>query len=174
MRIIRAIRIQEVHPTTLCRVNYVTLLDTLRLRVLYAYRFDFTLFYSNSPGLARRARLKAQSSSLLKSFYTAHWRPDCSTHACCLNRLRNHLPYQLLIFNFSIITVNDRVVVSRSCAWEDVNAAPNSCINAQTPSYIRTEFCETCTTDGCNGASQYGPAVAMVLLMALVAKLLAW
>lgn len=70
--------------------------------------------------------------------------------------------------------INDRVVVSRSCAWEDVNAAPNSCINAQTPSYIRTEFCETCTTDGCNGASQYGPVVAMVLLMALVAKLLAW
>lgn len=71
-------------------------------------------------------------------------------------------------------TINDRVVISRSCAWEDVNAPPNSCINAQTPSYIKTEFCETCTVDGCNGASQYGPAVVMVLLMAFVAKLLAW
>lgn len=74
----------------------------------------------------------------------------------------------------SLIAVNDRVVISRSCAWEDVNAQPNSCINAQTPSYIKTEFCETCTTDGCNGASQYGPAALMVLLTALVAKLLAW
>lgn len=71
-------------------------------------------------------------------------------------------------------TINDRVVISRSCAWEDINAPPNSCINSQTPSYIKTEFCETCTTDGCNGASQYGPAAAMVLVLALMAKLLAW
>ncbi|XP_055545324.1 uncharacterized protein LOC129730197 [Wyeomyia smithii] len=70
--------------------------------------------------------------------------------------------------------INDRVVVSRSCAWEDVSAPPNSCINAQTPSYIKTEFCETCTTDGCNGAAQYGPALLTVALTALVAKLLAW
>ncbi|XP_058057147.1 uncharacterized protein LOC131208421 [Anopheles bellator] len=70
--------------------------------------------------------------------------------------------------------INDRVVVSRSCAFEDVNAPPNSCLNAQTPSYIRTEFCETCTTDGCNGAAEYGPAAVVVLVSALVAKLLAW
>lgn len=70
--------------------------------------------------------------------------------------------------------INDRVVVSRSCAWEDVNAPPNSCVNTQTPSYIKNEFCETCTTDGCNGAGQYGPVLGMVLLAALVAKLLAW
>ncbi|XP_055635645.1 uncharacterized protein LOC129775231 [Toxorhynchites rutilus septentrionalis] len=71
-------------------------------------------------------------------------------------------------------TINDHVVISRSCAWEDINAPPNHCINAATPGYIKTEFCETCTTDGCNGASQYGPAALVVLLMALVAKLLAW
>ncbi|XP_049280231.1 uncharacterized protein LOC125762322 [Anopheles funestus] len=70
--------------------------------------------------------------------------------------------------------INDRVVVSRSCAYEDVNTSPNSCLNAQTPSYIKTEFCETCLTDGCNGASQYGPAALMILISALVAKLLAW
>lgn len=70
--------------------------------------------------------------------------------------------------------INDRVVVSRSCAFEDINAPPNSCTNAQTPSYIKTEFCETCLTDGCNGASQYGSAALMVLVSALLAKLLAW
>uniref|UniRef100_A0A2M4C2B6 Putative secreted protein n=2 Tax=Anopheles marajoara TaxID=58244 RepID=A0A2M4C2B6_9DIPT len=70
--------------------------------------------------------------------------------------------------------INDRVVVSRSCAFEDVNAPPNSCLNTQTPSYIKTEFCETCTTDGCNGAAEYGPAAVLVLVSALVAKLLAW
>uniref|UniRef100_A0A6E8VWJ5 Protein quiver n=1 Tax=Anopheles coluzzii TaxID=1518534 RepID=A0A6E8VWJ5_ANOCL len=70
--------------------------------------------------------------------------------------------------------INDRVVVSRSCAYEDVNTPPNSCLNAQTPSYIKTEFCETCITDGCNGAAQYGPAALMILISAFVAKLLAW
>ncbi|XP_053672548.1 uncharacterized protein LOC128722887 [Anopheles nili] len=70
--------------------------------------------------------------------------------------------------------INDRVVVSRSCSFEDVNTPPNSCLNAQTPSYIKNEFCETCLTDGCNGASSYGPALLMILASALFAKLLAW
>ncbi|XP_055301730.1 uncharacterized protein LOC129568177 [Sitodiplosis mosellana] len=47
--------------------------------------------------------------------------------------------------------VNDNVIISRSCYWEDVNAQKNDCMNATTPSYIRTIFCETCSTDGCNG-----------------------
>ncbi|KFB46236.1 AGAP008640-PA-like protein [Anopheles sinensis] len=70
--------------------------------------------------------------------------------------------------------INDRVVVSRSCSFEDINAPPNACTNAQTPSYIKTEFCETCLTDGCNGASQYGPAALLVVVTAFLAKLLAW
>uniref|UniRef100_U5EDB7 Putative secreted protein n=1 Tax=Corethrella appendiculata TaxID=1370023 RepID=U5EDB7_9DIPT len=69
--------------------------------------------------------------------------------------------------------INDKVVVSRSCAWEDVNAPPNACMNANTPSYIRTEFCETCAYDGCNSASTYGPIAFTVLLSLLLAKLFA-
>uniref|UniRef100_A0A182YN72 Protein sleepless n=1 Tax=Anopheles stephensi TaxID=30069 RepID=A0A182YN72_ANOST len=79
--------------------------------------------------------------------------------------------FLLVVVHFE--AVNDRVVVSRSCAYEDINTPPNSCVNAQTPSYIKTEFCETCLTDGCNGAAQYGPAALMILISALVAKLLA-
>jgi hypothetical protein len=54
--------------------------------------------------------------------------------------------------------INDKTVVSRSCFWEDVNAPSDSCYNANTPSYIKTLSCHTCTTDGCNGASQNEPA----------------
>lgn len=49
---------------------------------------------------------------------------------------------------FTFSTVNDKVVVSRSCAYEDINAPSDSCMRLTTPSYIRTEFCETCGHDG--------------------------
>ncbi|KAG5676852.1 hypothetical protein PVAND_006659 [Polypedilum vanderplanki] len=51
--------------------------------------------------------------------------------------------------------INDKVVISRSCSWEDVNAPPDSCMRTTTPSYIKTEFCETCGHDGCNSASKF-------------------
>lgn len=44
--------------------------------------------------------------------------------------------------------VNDKVVVSRSCAYEDINSPPDQCMRTTTPSYIKTEFCETCGHDG--------------------------
>lgn len=71
-------------------------------------------------------------------------------------------------------SVNDKVVVSRSCSWEDASAPADTCLKANTPSYIRTEFCESCTHDGCNGAGQFGAAAVMVLLPVLLAKLLLW
>jgi hypothetical protein len=68
--------------------------------------------------------------------------------------------------------INDKTVISRSCFWEDVNAPRDSCYNTNTPSYIRTEYCQTCTTDGCNGASQYGPIAMLVAIPVVIAKML--
>lgn len=70
--------------------------------------------------------------------------------------------------------VNDKVVVSRACSWEDVNAPADACLRQNTPSYIKTEFCETCSYDGCNGASQYGPTLLLLIIPAIIAKLLTW
>jgi len=69
--------------------------------------------------------------------------------------------------------IGDREVVSRSCAWEDINSPSDACMHKNTASYIKTEFCETCTQDGCNGAEQYGPVFLTVAALAIVAKLLA-
>jgi len=68
--------------------------------------------------------------------------------------------------------INDKTVVSRSCFWEDVNAPRDSCYSTNTPSYIKTEYCQTCTTDGCNGASQYGPIAMLVGIPVVIAKML--
>jgi hypothetical protein len=68
--------------------------------------------------------------------------------------------------------VNDKYVISRSCFWENISARKDECLNNNTPSYIRTEFCETCSTDGCNGAAQYGPIALLVAIPAVLAKIL--
>lgn len=57
----------------------------------------------------------------------------------------NQTVFTTFCFQFS---VNDKVVVSRSCSWEDINAPADSCMRTSTPSYIKTEFCETCGHDG--------------------------
>lgn len=76
-------------------------------------------------------------------------------------------------FSFSrTIAVNDKLVISRSCYWEHMDAHKNDCLNNNTPSYIKTEFCETCSTDGCNGATQYGPVALLVAIPVAVAKIL--
>lgn len=80
--------------------------------------------------------------------------------------------------------------VFRLCAWENIHAPKNECVNIKTPSYIKTEFCETCDTDGwlfflilffeirlnptlylilgCNGAVQYRPVAVLVLTILVV------
>jgi hypothetical protein len=69
--------------------------------------------------------------------------------------------------------INDKVVVSRSCSWEDINAPADSCMRTTTPSYIKTEFCETCGHDGCNGASKFSGATLFALIPAVIAFVLA-
>ncbi len=48
------------------------------------------------------------------------------------------------------ISVDDRLIITRSCFWENEDTPRNACMNTNTPSYIKMEFCETCSTDGCN------------------------
>jgi hypothetical protein len=77
-------------------------------------------------------------------------------------------------YHLSLIqTVNDRVVVSRSCAYEDINQSADTCMRQQTPSYIRTEFCETCGHDGCNSATKFTAATLLALIPALIAFVVA-
>ncbi|XP_031627260.1 uncharacterized protein LOC116343375 [Contarinia nasturtii] len=47
--------------------------------------------------------------------------------------------------------VNEITIVSRSCYFEKESASKNDCMNDNTPSYVKTETCETCSYDGCNG-----------------------
>lgn len=57
----------------------------------------------------------------------------------------------IAIYSLPSSKVNDTLVVSRSCFWEKLDADKNDCLNLYTPSHIKTTFCETCSTDGCNG-----------------------
>jgi hypothetical protein len=68
--------------------------------------------------------------------------------------------------------INDKVVVSRSCSWEDINAPADSCMRVSTPSYIKTEFCETCGHDGCNGGAQLTVITILTLVPAFIALIM--
>lgn len=48
-------------------------------------------------------------------------------------------------------SVNDKVIISRSCHFEMENATDSDCMNEKMPSYVKIQFCKTCLTDGCNG-----------------------
>ncbi|XP_017493319.1 PREDICTED: uncharacterized protein LOC108381412, partial [Rhagoletis zephyria] len=61
-------------------------------------------------------------------------------------------------------TVYGKRVISRSCFYEDYDDSSDRCGHETTSSYIKTVFCQTCSTDGCNGASAFSPYVALVLL----------
>ncbi|XP_059616683.1 uncharacterized protein LOC132261751 [Phlebotomus argentipes] len=67
--------------------------------------------------------------------------------------------------------VFDRVVISRSCFWEDTLFKACSDSNPK-PSYIETESCESCTSDGCNGASQYAPIAFLMIIPVILARML--
>lgn len=77
----------------------------------------------------------------------------------------------MFYFYFCTSVVNDNYVISRSCLWEHIDAHKNDCLNSSTPSYIKTAYCETCTTDGCNGAAQYGPIALLIAIPMAVAKI---
>lgn len=64
--------------------------------------------------------------------------------------------------------MNGIQTVSRSCYWEDEKVDKNDCKNADTPANTKTEFCETCSTDGCNGAAQYGPIALSIAIPLMI------
>jgi len=62
-------------------------------------------------------------------------------------------------------------VIARSCFYEEINDSPDKCARDPTSSYIKTVFCQTCTTDGCNGATGFAPFAALILIPAVLIKL---
>ncbi|EDW29224.1 GL18525 [Drosophila persimilis] len=60
-------------------------------------------------------------------------------------------------------------VISRSCFYEDMDDPADKCAMDQTSSYIKTVYCRTCTTDGCNGSGGISPLMALLLLPLLAA-----
>ncbi|XP_055376057.1 uncharacterized protein LOC129608525 isoform X2 [Condylostylus longicornis] len=67
-----------------------------------------------------------------------------------------------------------KVVVSRSCFYEDISEAPEKCYLDNFPSYVRTIYCQTCPTDGCNTAPsvESSPIFALMLIPIAIAKIL--
>lgn len=95
----------------------------------------------------------------------------CVSNVCVKSLFKYNLSLIPLYLSFS--TVNDKIVVSRSCAYEDINQSADACMRQSTPSYIRTEFCETCGHDGCNSATKFTAATLLALIPALLAFFLA-
>ncbi|EDW76404.1 uncharacterized protein Dwil_GK15439 [Drosophila willistoni] len=60
-------------------------------------------------------------------------------------------------------------VISRSCFYEDVDDPADKCAMDTTSSYIKTVYCRTCTTDGCNGAKGFAPLMGLLVLPLLAA-----
>ncbi|CAH0720357.1 unnamed protein product, partial [Brenthis ino] len=60
--------------------------------------------------------------------------------------------------------VGSQLVVSRGCTWKRGDDYSNSCAS-QSSSGINevTTFCETCTSDACNGASAIGMTMALII-----------
>ncbi|XP_005183201.1 uncharacterized protein LOC131800552 [Musca domestica] len=63
-------------------------------------------------------------------------------------------------------------VISRSCFYEDIDDPADKCARDTTSSYIKTVFCETCNSDGCNGVSGLMPYGTLLALTALLVKLI--
>lgn len=71
------------------------------------------------------------------------------------------------------VLVNGQTVVTRDCYFENVNNRRDQCFSdSRHPRGMDVEFCETCLTDGCNGAAQYGPAALLIALTGAIAKIL--
>uniref|UniRef100_A0A336KJT5 CSON011681 protein n=1 Tax=Culicoides sonorensis TaxID=179676 RepID=A0A336KJT5_CULSO len=57
---------------------------------------------------------------------------------------------------------HDKVVIKRSCSWED------SCPKKHNYTELMIEFCGTCSTDGCNGASEYELVLLFLIIPAII------
>lgn len=78
-----------------------------------------------------------------------------------------HLPPLFLIGPLA----GERRVFSRMCFYENESQAPDSCkLESKKSPILEVEFCESCTTDGCNSGSYLLPLVTLMALpiMALI------
>uniref|UniRef100_A0A8D8WKL7 Protein quiver n=1 Tax=Cacopsylla melanoneura TaxID=428564 RepID=A0A8D8WKL7_9HEMI len=70
---------------------------------------------------------------------------------------RQHSPYlqSIAVCKKAKQRVNGNLVTVRSCAWPPPdNRGEGPCSESSNPSYIKMEFCETCSDkDGCNGGN---------------------
>ncbi|XP_037805949.1 uncharacterized protein LOC119600023 [Lucilia sericata] len=62
-------------------------------------------------------------------------------------------------------------VIARSCFYEDVDDPADKCARDTTSSYIKTVFCQTCSSDGCNGVSGLVPYATLLLASTFIIKL---
>lgn len=67
--------------------------------------------------------------------------------------------------------MNDSPIITRSCFWENIYAPNTECVNDNAPSSVKTEFCETCDTDGCNGALQHSPIIAIIIISVIATRI---
>uniref|UniRef100_A0A1I8PHK9 Uncharacterized protein n=1 Tax=Stomoxys calcitrans TaxID=35570 RepID=A0A1I8PHK9_STOCA len=68
--------------------------------------------------------------------------------------------------------VYDKRVITRSCFYEDVDDPADKCARDTTSSYVKTIFCEACSSDGCNGVSGLMPYATLLGLTAVIVNLI--
>lgn len=76
-----------------------------------------------------------------------------------------------LVLSLVFLLVYGKRVITRSCFYEDVDDPADKCARDTTSSYIKTVFCQTCSSDGCNGVSGLVPYATLLLLSTFVIKL---
>lgn len=84
------------------------------------------------------------------------WYPHLN--ACALYKIQH-------LFQF---VVNGEAVYFRACTWENINTPEVDCSKAVPPENVTAEWCETCDTDGCNGAASHYTYIAMVVVTSAV------
>lgn len=88
----------------------------------------------------------------------------------CIQKVSQFVEF-LSSLNFLTLSVRGKFIVVRRCHIEDVDSSKNACIN-NAITEGKVEFCETCSTDGCNGATQFAPGSLLLIFPVVVVKLL--
>lgn len=144
-----------------CDIKYAIVYNKL------SFQFGSVVFYRNHSFLYQ-CRWWLNSTTLifiikLETTLTWEWKPS-SIH----QRLHIHKVLNLDLIFFS--TDGDKRVVVRSCSIPK-NDKFDMCTQMKATGSLVT-FCETCDSDGCNGASGLASSsLLMALLVALVAYL---
>lgn len=134
------------------------------------FKIDFQLnwidryFYCSSRSCSHFVSIGSISTSQWKWNESPLYNYKCTRFSIYLKQFK--------ICFFIFILVGGREVIRRACYYANPNESKDSCMHEQVSSSIQREFCEICDTDGCNGASQYGPAILFVIVSAAITKFL--